>query len=164
MLKEIRTWIFYIFIFFASFSKAAIWIASSLLLILWLIEKISTFKWNIPRYFADSELKLPLFIFFSVCLISACTSIAPQTSWRGLFGKYFLFIMLFFLTQDTIDSEQKLRTVFKLLTLSFFLVAANGLYQLATGSGFIDGRLLEQNKYVNCIFSSLISSYRAYIK
>jgi putative inorganic carbon (hco3(-)) transporter len=155
MLKKTRTWIFYFFIFFASFSKAAIYIASSLLLILWLIEKIGTFKWKILRYFADSELKLPLFILFSVCLLSACISIAPQASWRGLFGKYFLFIMLFFLTQDTIDTEQKLWNVFKILTLSFFLVAANGLYQLATGSGFIDGRPLEGGKHVNCVFSSL---------
>lgn len=154
-LKEARIWILYFLVFFASFSKAAIWIASSLLLTLWLIEKIGTFKWNIPRYFTDSELKLPLFIFFSVCLLSACISIAPQASWRGLFGKYFLFIMLFFLTQDTIDTEQKLRNVFKILTLSFFLLAANGLYQMATGSGFIDGRPLEEGKHVNCVFSSL---------
>lgn len=162
MLKRTKTWIFYFLIFFASFSKAAIWIASPLLLILWLIEKISTFKWNVPRYFADSELKLPLFTFFTVCLLSACVSIAPQASWRGLFVKYFLFIILFFLTQDIIDTEQKLRNVFKILTLSFFLVAANGLYQLATGRGFIDGRLMEQGKYVNCIFSSL-NAFGAYL-
>jgi O-antigen ligase len=155
MLKKTRTWIFYFFIFFASFSKAAIYIASSLLLVLWLIEKIGAFKWNIPRYFVDSELKLPLVVFFGVCLLSACFSIAPWVSWRGLFGKYFLFIMLFFLTQDTIDTEQKLRNVFKVLALSFFLLAANGLYQMATGSGFIDGRPLEEGAHANCVFSSL---------
>ncbi|MBU4418548.1 MAG: hypothetical protein KJ594_01535, partial [Candidatus Omnitrophica bacterium] len=61
---ETKTWIFY-FLIFALFSKAAIWSISSLLLILWLIEKIGSFKWNIPRYLANSELKLPLLIFFA---------------------------------------------------------------------------------------------------
>jgi putative inorganic carbon (HCO3(-)) transporter len=154
-LSKAKHYIFYVFILFLPISKAVVEIGFILLFLFYIAEKIILKKGNFWAYFPKSNLNWPIASLFLVLLLTVLHSVAPEQSWRGFFGKWFQFIMTYFIVLDIVDSEKKLKNVFCLFSVSLSVILVNAVWQFVFGSDFLYHRGLEQGIFIRGHFGSL---------
>jgi putative inorganic carbon (HCO3(-)) transporter len=84
-----------------------------------------------------SELNLPIAAFVFIAILSAFNSVSFALSFRGFFFKLVEGVALYFITIEAVSDERALNNILRVLLFSMALTAADGIFQLITGTDFI---------------------------
>jgi O-antigen ligase len=130
-------------IFTLPFSKSAVEISFTVAFIPWVLKKLLfdvsrvTLKSALKQFFTGINPYIFLFIFMG--FMSMCFSNSLALSLRGFFFKLLKGVLLLFMLSDVIDSRKRLDIILATIFFSMILTAANGVFQLVSGTDFIRG-------------------------
>lgn len=136
-LRNIKFYIFCIFVLLAPISKGVLEVAFALILFLWIAENALTKKWKIWKYFPKTKLNLPIAVLMAVLFFSVFNSVNFPLSLRKFFSKWVELAMIYFFTVDILDSRKKLNVVLGIVSATLSLILIDGLWQSATGVDFL---------------------------
>lgn len=130
-------YLLYAMIVFIPISIAIIEITFSLALLCFLIKKILR-----PDFrFVKNPTHLFLFLFFGFCALSLFNSeIYLTKSLKALFFKWFEYIFIFIVVEDTLNTPKRLRNAIFILLAVSSLIAIDGIFQQFRGIDFLRHR------------------------
>jgi putative inorganic carbon (hco3(-)) transporter len=136
-------------IFCLPFSKAGVesfvWPA----IFVWLLKRALGFRVNqgsLCRMFPDTVLNKALGLFIIVNVISVIFTFSIPPSLRGLFGKEFKFIAIYFMVIEVVNSSKRLEILLKIIIASIVMVTIDAGWQYFSGVDFLRGYPLTQLK------------------
>jgi len=160
-LDNIITYLFYIFIFLLPISKATTEIFFTLIFLIWIFKKIFS-KGRLKEWFPKTDLNLLLFLFLIICFLTIFNSVEPKESLRGFWGKWFQWIMTYFIFVDSINAEKKFAYSLKILSIGYFIILLDGVYQFITGRDFFCFLPLENSRWITSTLKNL-NTYGGYL-
>jgi putative inorganic carbon (hco3(-)) transporter len=130
-------WSLCLLIFCLPFSKAAIEIFAGIAILAWIIKKVASYKLDISRYFISTELNGAIGLFITANILSVIASVNFALSLRGLFGKVFEFVMLYFVAVEVINEYKRLRHVMIAILVSAAFIIIDAGVQYFRGYDFL---------------------------
>lgn len=129
-----------VLIFFIPISNAAIQISVSLTILAFIGATISKRFKNIP----NTDLNIPLLVFFIFLCLSVVFAVNPQKSLISLLKKNLEWFLLFFIMVATLNTEKRIKIFLEVLFFSALCVAVDGLTQQINGRDLFRGHVFQQ--------------------
>lgn len=118
-----------LFIFYLPVSSAIIEVSSCSAIFFWLVKRIIQSKKKDLIFFSDNPLRLPIFLFMAVLLISVIQGSETSIGLRHFLRKTLQYIGIFYVILDTLNSAKRIKIVSGFLIASIILVASDCLWQ-----------------------------------
>ena len=144
-------WGFYVVLVAVAFSTSLVEIASTTMIVAWIMKKILDRDFNFLR----SVPSVLLLMFFFWNILSCVNSGYFKESFRGIF-KIAEYGMLFFVASTTLNKKRIAERAFTIMALSAVIICLNGFFQYFTGADLLRGRELIKNDYLRRISSSFV--------
>lgn len=155
-LEKVTEYSLYALIFFIPISKAAIEIFFGIAFFSLIIRKILKPDFQFLKSFPN--LLILVFIFFmALSLFNSGPFLLKSI--KALFAKWFEYLTIFILMQESFNSKQKLRNVFWLLMFSATLVGVDGINQKLFNLEFIKNRGMHRINSSTVAISGPFSHY-----
>ena len=130
-------------IFCLPFAKSAVETFVWTAIFLWMLKRALGYRSEeLWMMLPKTELNNALMVFFAVNAVSMILSVNFALSWRGLFGKEFKFIAIYFIMLEVISSRIRLRTFLTFIIASAVLIMADAGIQYFRGVDFLKGYVL----------------------
>ncbi|MFH1837587.1 MAG: O-antigen ligase family protein [Candidatus Omnitrophota bacterium] len=142
---------FYVLLVVITFSTSLVEIASSLLILSWVLKTvlIGDLKWVKPV-----PVKI-LFLLWIWVILSCINSEYWSESFRGIF-KVLEYTFLFIIAATTVWKKDAIDRFLKVVVIGALFICANGFFQYFTGEGLIRHRTLIPLDYLHRISSSFV--------
>ena len=128
----------YCLVFFLPFSIAGVEISAWLGIILWTLKRILGYRTTgLCGIIPETKLNTALMVFFLINALSVVFSMYLQPSFRGLMGKEFKFLLIFFMVVEAISKEKRLKILIYVLMFSAGVVVLDTFVQGYRGVDFI---------------------------
>lgn len=139
-----------IMIFSLPFSITTIEICATIAIICWFLKK--SFFEEKRFHIAQTELNLPLAIFYLIGFLSIFFSTHVDISISAFIRKLSEYILLYFIVVDVASERRVIRNIFVALAASALIVCIDGIYQKITGHDFIRGYPLHSMQQMTSSF------------
>lgn len=142
---------FYSLVVFVTFSTSLVEIASSVMILSWIVKKTAErdIKWLDP-----APVKIIL-VFWAWTVLSCVNSDFPRESFRGIF-KVAEYSLIFIIAATELKKERTAKPFLYVVSASALLICFNGFVQYFTGTGLIRHRTLIHADYLQRISSSFV--------
>ncbi len=150
---KVIEWCFYTLLVTIAFSTSLVEIASSVMIIAWVIKKLNDRDWTFLR---STPVKM-LIIYFIWVMLSCINSEYFNESFRGIL-KVAEYSMLFIISATMIVNKNSVKKFFYVIAAGSIVICLNGFVQYFTGTGVIRHRTLVEDDYLHRISSSFVHS------